>query len=147
MPVRIIIDTNTYLSAIFKDGICREATNLLIDNKSEIFATKEILLEYEISEKKYKAKTNNAILDNTIKSKIINSIQIIKSKTIVNICRDPNDNMFLSCAVDAQASLLVSGDKDLYEKKVLEFAKNNKIRILNAHDVLLQYSNKYTILI
>ena len=28
-------------------------------------------------------------------------------------CRDPNDNMFLECAMRSKADLLVAGDKDL----------------------------------
>ena len=31
----------------------------------------------------------------------------------VSICRDPKDNMFLECAMLANADLLVAGDKDL----------------------------------
>jgi putative PIN family toxin of toxin-antitoxin system len=31
----------------------------------------------------------------------------------VKECRDPNDDMFLECAVRANADLLIAGDKDL----------------------------------
>ena len=31
----------------------------------------------------------------------------------VEVCRDPQDNMFLECAMRAKADLLVAGDKDL----------------------------------
>ena len=37
----------------------------------------------------------------------------IEPKTKVDICRDPDDNKFISCAIDAKALYIVSGDKDL----------------------------------
>ena len=42
----------------------------------------------------------------------------------VKACRDPNDNMFLECALRAQADLLVAGDKDLL---VLERYESTRI--------------------
>ena len=33
----------------------------------------------------------------------------------VNICRDPDDNKFLECAVSSRALYIVSGDKDLLD--------------------------------
>jgi predicted nucleic acid-binding protein len=37
----------------------------------------------------------------------------VKIRGMVNVCRDPNDDMFLECAALAKADLLVAGDKDL----------------------------------
>ena len=37
---------------------------------------------------------------------------VIKEK-IEGVCRDPNDDMFLAVAVNAQAPYVVTGDKDL----------------------------------
>ncbi len=42
-------------------------------------------------------------------------MNIIEAKTDVNICRDPDDNKFIGCAVDAKCLYIVSGDKDLLE--------------------------------
>ncbi len=36
----------------------------------------------------------------------------VKIRGMVKVCRDPNDDMFLECAL-AKADLLVAGDKDL----------------------------------
>lgn len=37
----------------------------------------------------------------------------VKLRGNVKACRDPNDDMFLECALRAEADLLVAGDKDL----------------------------------
>jgi len=52
-------------------------------------------------------------------------IQIPKALTAV--CRDPEDNMVLECALEGHAQYIVSGDKDLLELK--EF---RGIRIVRA---------------
>lgn len=47
------------------------------------------------------------------KSLIAKVMTIIEKSETVDICRDPKDNMFLECAVAANAYYLVSGDSDL----------------------------------
>jgi putative PIN family toxin of toxin-antitoxin system len=39
--------------------------------------------------------------------------QVITITTSVNVCRDPDDNILLSLALDGHANYIVSGDKDL----------------------------------
>ena len=38
-------------------------------------------------------------------------------KTLAPVCRDPDDNMVLECALEAPAEYIVSGDRDLWELK------------------------------
>ena len=40
-------------------------------------------------------------------------IKLVEPVRKVEICRDPDDDKFLSCALAADALFLVSGDKDL----------------------------------
>ena len=47
------------------------------------------------------------------------------------VCRDPDDNMVLECALEGHAQYIVSGDKDLLELK--EF---RGIRIVRAAEFL-----------
>lgn len=48
----------------------------------------------------------------------------IQLRGTVKLCRDPNDDMFLECAMRAKADLLIAGDKDLL---VLESYKGTRI--------------------
>jgi putative PIN family toxin of toxin-antitoxin system len=52
-------------------------------------------------------------------------------KTLTAVCRDPDDNMVLECALAGHAQYIVSGDKDLLELK--EF---RGIRIVRAAEFL-----------
>ena len=50
---------------------------------------------------------------------------------VSGICRDPNDDIFLTAACNAQASLIVTGDKDLLELKNFK-----SIRIVTPREYL-----------
>lgn len=47
-------------------------------------------------------------------------------KALTGICRDPEDNMVLECALESHAHYIVSGDKDLLELK--EFRSTRIVR-------------------
>lgn len=46
---------------------------------------------------------------------------IINPRTKISICRDPADNMLLECCLESKADILISGDRDLLDIKVLPF--------------------------
>ena len=59
-------------------------------------------------------------------------LQVIQiPKALTAVCRDPEDNMVLECALKGRAQYIVSGDKDLLELK--EF---RGIRIVRAAEFL-----------
>jgi len=59
-------------------------------------------------------------------------LQVIQiPKALTAVCRDPEDNMVLECALEGHAQYIVSGDKDLLELK--EF---RGIRIVRAAEFL-----------
>ena len=45
--------------------------------------------------------------------RFIADLNLIESFTEVSVCRDPDDNKFISCAVDGKCLYIVSGDDDL----------------------------------
>lgn len=54
--------------------------------------------------------------------------------TKVEVSRDPDDDKFISCAVDAKALYVVSGDKDL-----LEVGRYRFVEILTAAEFCAQH--------
>ena len=46
---------------------------------------------------------------------------IVYPRTKISICRDPADNVLLECCLESKAEILISGDKDLLEIKVIPF--------------------------
>lgn len=52
----------------------------------------------------------------------------------MDVCRDPDDNKFIACAVDADAVYIVSGDNDL-----LTVRQYGKIEIVTAAEFCEKY--------
>ena len=114
--MNIVIDTNVIISALFFGGLPLKIIEAIFSSKVTAFASPEIVQEYfetykEIH-KKYNSKGNYTAL-----SQILNKVQIIIPNQDVHICRDSDDDKFISCALDAQCLYIVSGDKDLLSIK------------------------------
>ena len=110
--MRIVIDTNVIASAIFFGGRPRELLELLMTRKLDAYISKEILDEYretiEYLQNKYSSRPVAVPL-----SQIAAACKMIEIKTEIDACRDPDDNKFISCAIDSRSLYIVSGDKDL----------------------------------
>ena len=121
--MRIVIDTNVIASALFFGGKPGKLIELLINKKLYSYVTREILEEYEETiaylQNKYSGKNISVPL-----SHIISACKMTEERTKVRICRDPDDDKFISCAIDAECLYIVSGDKDLLE---IEMYKDVKI--------------------
>lgn len=62
-----------------------------------------------------------------------NRANFIQVDEVINVCRDPKDNMFLELAVSGNAQMIISGDKDL-----LELNPFRDIRIISPKEFLEQ---------
>ncbi len=117
--MRIVIDTNVVASAIFFGGKPKQLIELLLQKRFDSFVTAEIIEEYhetvEYLINKYPARKISVPL-----TQIVSACNIIESKSKVQVCRDPDDDKFISCAKDAKCLYVVSGDKDLLSIKEYE---------------------------
>ena len=67
-----------------------------------------------------------------IESEILPYFDVIDSvQEIQNVCRDPEDDKFLACAISAGVDYLVTGDRDLAHMK-----RFKNIRILTVGEFL-----------
>ncbi len=131
--MKIVLDTNVVISAVFFGGEPRIILEAVLLKKFEAFATIEIVEEYqEIVDEMINRKQGKIRKD--ILFPLIKSLNIITAKSKVDICRDPDDNKFLGCAKDSGAIYIVSGDKDL-----LILKRFGKTKIITARE----FCNKY----
>lgn len=131
--MRIVIDTNVVISGTFFGGTPRKVLEAVYGGKADAYASPEILEEYQlIVDEMIDRKQGHLRRD--VLSIFSSKLHVIESNTDVNICRDPDDDKFLSCAIDAKAVYIVSGDKDLLEIKEYE-----GIEIITANDFCLKY--------
>ena len=131
--MKIVIDTNIIISAIFFGGVPLECMNLLLNGVFRACVSDEILDEYLEIYQRFLLKYPNKTLKMQI-NKIIEHMEIITPTSKINVCRDPDDNKFIECAVDGHCIYIVSGDKDLLAVKNFD-----DIEILTLHEFFEKY--------
>lgn len=114
--MKIVIDTNIIISAIFFGGKPDKLVGLLMSHKIGAYVSKDIIAEYyETSthlEEKYSARKSSLNLDD-----IVSQCTFVSPTQTVTVCRDPDDNKFIECALEGKCLYIVSGDNDLLDLK------------------------------
>ena len=132
--MKIVIDTNVVASAIFFGGKPAELIKMVLNHTLSAVATQEILEEYQDTIdyllKKYKGKRLNFSA-----VPLFSSMEIIQSESQIDVCRDPDDNKFISCAMDGKCLYIVSGDKDL-----LTLEQYQQIQMVTVAEFFQQFS-------
>ena len=110
--MRVVIDTNVLISAIFWSGKPKRILNMARRGDFTFITSEALLQELKrvLSEDPFR-------LEDEEISKIENSIreiaEIEKPQTKVQECRDEADNRVLECAIEGRADYIVTGDEDL----------------------------------
>jgi uncharacterized protein len=131
--MKIVVDTNVVISGVFFGGFPRKILRAIVDKKIVACATTKIIEEYEeIVVEMIDRKQGS--LNHNLLTPLVNAMEIIIPISNVKKCRDPDDDKFLSCAKDANAIYIISGDKDLL---VLQQFEN--IKIITAKEFSEQY--------
>lgn len=112
-PVRIIIDTNLWISFIISKRF--DALDSLIQsNQVRLLFSIELIEEIQATIEKPKLKKYfeaNSLEEMLLAFKSF--IDVVQVKSKVHVCRDPNDDFLLALAKDGKANYLITGDKDL----------------------------------
>ena len=115
--MKAVFDTNVLIAAFLTEGVC---SGLLIRARKQAFnlvLCDDIIREFEgILIKKFKLTSTDISEISAIVSEAASEI-LHKLGPIPNICRDPNDDMIIACAIDAAADYIVTGDEDLLTLK------------------------------
>lgn len=122
--MRIVLDTNVLISATLTIGAPNQILKLAEKGLVEIAASPEILQELSgvLKRPKFRKYLLQAGLTADLAVKqLLFLLQIFPiTKQVSVVTDDPADNKFLSCAVSAGASFIVSGDKHLLRLKKFE---------------------------
>lgn len=124
--MKIVLDTNVFISGVFWKGSPYEVLALWAQNKIQVVVSGKIVDEYlrvihSIDKTGSVAKKWGVFV-------IENSI-VVEHRDILKICRDPDDDKFLNCAIIGSADYIVTGDNDLLvlgmvgETKIVNSAK------------------------
>ncbi|TGL61139.1 putative toxin-antitoxin system toxin component, PIN family [Leptospira ognonensis] len=116
--LRILLDTNIYVSAILFKGKPRLVLQELVDERVLAFISNEILKELEDTLSKPKFKLNNDFVQ-LVLSEIRDITKLISISPLNSYLelRDRNDYHILETAYSAKVDFLVTGDKDILSLK------------------------------
>ncbi|MBQ9685428.1 MAG: putative toxin-antitoxin system toxin component, PIN family [Oscillospiraceae bacterium] len=131
--MKIVIDTNVVASAIFFGGRPRQLLEELFRKHIDAVASPEILIEYPETfdelRKRYPDKPIRIPL-----LQIAASCKIVTPTQNFHVCRDPDDDKFIDCAVEGKCIYIVSGDKDL-----LSLEKIKDVEIVTVSEFFNRY--------
>ena len=131
--MRVVVDTNVLISGTFFGGKPGMIVDAIADERIRANASYAILEEYnetitEVARKGYGNFNTSRF------SSFVGKLTLVEPVTDVHVCRDPDDDKFISCAVDAKALFIVSGDKDL-----LDIARYEGVEIITAAEFCKRY--------
>jgi len=109
--IRVVVDTNVYISSFIFGGVPRHALKLRLGGAHTFCTSAPILAEVRrvlIERFNYAPARAEEMVRNLRQQ----SRLVVPAERIV-ACSDPDDDMVLECAVAARAKIIVTGDKAL----------------------------------
>jgi uncharacterized protein len=128
--LRIVLDTNIFISAAFLGRVCEEIIQFCRFGKVNVFISRDIIREIEDKlRSKFLWKSNQIriFIDSILE--FCNLIEV--NENIVFIKDDPDDDKILECAVTAKCDYIISGDRHL-----IKLGSYKDIKILRPADFL-----------
>lgn len=131
--LKLVVDTNIIVSALLKpDSLPDLIINMILNKNFNLCLSEDIFDEYQgvLGREKFKGlnqeKTRRLLL------KIKKDAKFVKPSFSVDVIkRDPEDNKFLECALEAKADYLITGNK-----KHFSFKKFRNTFIVTPRDFL-----------
>jgi uncharacterized protein len=102
IPLRLVIDTNTLVSAVLKpDGLQRTVVLLAITKPATLYVSPGILAEYREVLSRSNLKIRKGVRQQFLQL-IRNRSRSITPARQLRVTKDPDDNIFLECADTAR---------------------------------------------
>jgi uncharacterized protein len=111
--MKIVLDTNVFISGIFFHGPPAQILDAWKKSKIQIVLSKEIINEYQRVAKSLAEKFPEIDISSIIDLVAIHAEIVDTDGIEVFECEDPDDNKFIECAIASKTKLIVSGDKHL----------------------------------
>ena len=139
--IKAVFDTNILVSALLWEGLPNQLLSLVKEGKIEISLSIKMIVELE--EVLHREKFKNRIKElNTNVGELLSGLLILADiyelENVIDVIQeDPDDNMFLECAVYSGADYIISGDKHL-----LDLGKYSGIVIMSPKDFFTNVMNE-----
>jgi uncharacterized protein len=134
--MRVVIDTNVFISSLVFGKKPREAVGLAMLGLCELIVSEAILKKVaRILAGKFEWKRD---LVSLAVADIRDTAEVVEPQLVITECADPDDNRILEAAVEGRADCIVSGDK----RHVLRLKTFLGIETLTVSDFLLRLESE-----
>jgi putative PIN family toxin of toxin-antitoxin system len=135
--MRIVLDTNCLLPAIFDNSPYNWLWEAFCENEFSLCCSTDMLQEYEeLLEKFYSVEISESVV-NTI-TNASNFIPVTPYFKWNLVFADPDDNKFVDCALNAGADYIVTNDKHFNILKEMDFPYVKVVGIDDFKKILIK---------
>ncbi len=135
-PLKVVLDTNILVSALLFRGELSRMVELWKSGRIVPLISKETFQELKTVLEYPKFRLTKDEIKTIIEDEILPFFEVVEDAGEVSgICKDPDDDKFISCAISASADVIVSGDKHLCELHIYK-----SVRIIKAADLMKMFA-------
>ena len=132
--MRVILDTNVFVSGVFFSGPPYRILDAWRDGKLQLVVSQEILEEYrrvgEVLAVQFPGVNIQPIID-----LVTTNAEIFPNQALPeSVCEDPDDDKFLACALISRCKVIVSGDRH-----VLKVTGFQGIKVVKPRQFITEY--------
>jgi putative PIN family toxin of toxin-antitoxin system len=121
---RVVLDTNVLVSALLFKGALSKLVGLWRKGRIIPVISKETFAELATVLQYPKFSLSKGEVKSLIEHETLPYFEVIEAaKAVKGVCRDPGDDMFISCALSASARCIVGGDKDFCDLRQYQTVK------------------------
>ncbi len=149
--MRIVIDTQVFIHALFHDDCCRKIIKLEERGQVKIFISPEIDTEWKKAFIGHAVELGMDVTDVKYYFKYlygcVAALEKVFPKKHVELAEDPDNNKFLDCAIEADALYIITTDIKSYNlRKPIVNNHQEQIKIVTPEDFLKEvFSEKFPV--
>ena len=132
--MKVILDTNVFISGIFFSGPPSQVLKAWAQQKFQIVLSRQILDEYQRVAEALSSKFQTIDISSIVDLITIHGQFVDTQGFNISVCEDPDDNKFIECAVAGNCKIIIRGDKHL-----LKISGYHDITILNPRNFVEKY--------
>ncbi len=134
--VRVVLDTNVLISSILFGRELAPIVDLWKRGRIVPLFSRETFDEFRAVLEYPKFKLTEREIKTIIEEEVLPFFEIVETSPKVHkVCKDPDDDKIVACALSASVDLIVSGDKDL-----CDLAAYGRIKIISASEFLKMHA-------
>lgn len=130
--IRVVLDTNILVSALLFRGGLSGVVDLWKNGEIIPVVSKDTFEELKTVLEYPKFSLTEQEIKVLIEEEILPFFEVTEiTDNIGDVCRDADDDKFISCALSASVDFIISGDRDL-----LDIGKYKAVKIITASELL-----------